>query len=182
MNLINYIKHCNFKCIKNLCIPIGILGAPFGQKGSIRFTYFNKKSSNLVDNTYVCIYKNNFFLSLLKISSIFNNIIRFEGFYEKKSVYYLNNSIVLINRNNLFINKKDDFYLIDTLNALVKTTSNFIIGYIYAFYNNKKQVIASIRTPSNLNVDIIFMKPFLKKIFLKKKVIIIDANFLIENE
>lgn len=179
MQLINYIKHCDFKCIKRLCIPIGVLGKPFGKKGFIRFVYFNKESSNLVDNAYVCIYKNKFFLSLLKISLISKNIIKFKDLNERKSIYYLNNSIMLINRNNLFINKKDDFYLMDMLNALVKTPLNFIIGYIYAFYNNKEQTIASIRTPNNLYVDIIFKKPFLKKIFFEQKIIIVNVNFLI---
>jgi len=176
---IDYIKHCKLKCIKNLCIPIGILGKPFGNKGFLHFVYFNKKSSSLVNNMYVCIYKNKFFLSLLKISSISKSIIRFEGFYEKKSVYYLNNSIILINRSNLVINKKDDFYLIDILNSVVKTSSNFIVGYIYAFYNNKEQTIASIKTPFNLDIDIIFKKPFVKKIFFTKKIIIVDINFLV---
>ncbi len=179
MFLIDYIKHCNLKCIKNLCIPIGRIGKSFGNKGFLHFIYFNKKSSSLVNNMYICIYKKQNFLSVLRISSISNSIIRFEGFYEKKSVYYLNNSIMLINRCNLFINEKTDFYLIDILNSIVKTTSNFIVGYICAFYNNKEQTIASIKTPNELEIDIIFKKPFIKKIFFFKKIIIVDSNFLI---
>ncbi len=160
-------------------VQLGCISKTFGLKGGVFLHVLNCNSQSIRAGAEIkLVYPNNPKAQFYKIEKVLpKNRVFFTGLVSIEQAQLICGAKIYMKRQDFPALDSDEIYLADILNFQVLDVKETLLGTADAFSDNGAQTLVEIKTKDKKLISLPFVRPILKNIDEKNKIIHVDPPF-----